>query len=182
MVAFIAVIGMLACAIAVGLSSDCNITPGIIGMVTSLFLIICEVRFCRLRWHFAIFLNLLFNHTRSASILVWVYSSMCRVRRQDGSCHAEFHFQGTHVHRPWHCKLLLLLKYPASTPLSSKCSISLSLDLPVLIHVARLCFETFAAGLGCHVQLSPRCKVCSVDHHLEYLPLPLRSALHHCPH
>ena len=126
MVAFIAVVGMLACAIAVGLSSDCNITPGIIGMVTSLFLIICEVRFCRLRWHFAIFLNLLFNHTRSASILVWVYSSMCRVRRQDGSCHAEFHFQGTHVHRPWHCKLLLLLKYPASTPLSSKCSISLS--------------------------------------------------------
>ena len=44
MIAFIAVVGMLACSIAVGLSTDCSVSPGIIGMVTSLFLIICEVR------------------------------------------------------------------------------------------------------------------------------------------
>ncbi len=46
MVAFVALVGMLACAIAVGLSSDCSVSPGIIGIVTSIFLIICEVCFC----------------------------------------------------------------------------------------------------------------------------------------
>ena len=48
MVAFVGVVGMLACSIAVGLSTDCNISPGIIGIITSIFLIICEVRcvFC----------------------------------------------------------------------------------------------------------------------------------------
>jgi hypothetical protein len=46
MVAFVGIVGMLACSIAVGLSTDCNISPGIIGIVTSIFMIICEVRLC----------------------------------------------------------------------------------------------------------------------------------------
>ncbi len=46
MVAFVGIVGMLACSIAVGLSTDCNISPGIIGITTSIFMIICEVRLC----------------------------------------------------------------------------------------------------------------------------------------
>ena len=52
MVAFLSLVGMLACSIAVGLTSDCSTVPGVIGLVTSIFMIICEVcclQFYRLR-------------------------------------------------------------------------------------------------------------------------------------
>lgn len=97
MVAFLAIVGMLACSIAVGFT-DCNVATGIIGVVTTLFLIVCEVRVTSFN------LNIFRIYATAGSVYVRLRSRMCHICSKNGFHYAELHFERISVYWRRSCK------------------------------------------------------------------------------